>query len=545
MLLNKPCLIVATAAATLVIALEPISTAQSADNPGAQEMTRTRFLVLDSRIIDKVTGAKLTLGKVIKDKRNPLFSGDQPCEPNISNGFPNVIFDEQEKLYKCWYSPWIVCKATTAIPREQRKYVPSLAGEETSQGGESGKIPYIPNAVNSQPLPRRESGVCYATSQDGIHWDKPELGIAELNGSTNNNLVFTADTIPHMAITSPDLKPSLNRGPHGVGVFKDVREPDPAKRYKMVFRDYAVTEPEEFFVSVAFSPDGLHWDAISCPETDAHGDTHNNAFWAPELGKYVLITRLWDPGRCVGRCESADFVNWTKAENVLRGVYSMPVIRYAGIYLGLPAIYAGGGGRVHTELAWSPDTVTWTRISPGKPLIANAKEMGQYDWGCVYASRPIFGENEIRIYYMGDRQTHHSWRDSGLCLATLRPDGFAGYEPLADNTPAVINTKPVVCSGQVLRISADVRGGGSIRVMLVDADGKELAASHDLTSQPEKWKWNYEINTEYTDRKVEWTDDWDFSAMDGKEVRLRFELKNAKLYSFAFYAETKGGGSTP
>ena len=171
--------------------------------------------------------------------------------------------------------------------------------------------------------------------------------------------------------------------------------------------------------------------------------------------------------------------------------------------------------------------------------------MGQYDWGCVYASRPIFGENEIRIYYMGDRQTHHSWRDSGLCLATLRPDGFAGYEPLADNTPAVINTKPVVCSGQVLRISADVRGGGSIRVMLVDADGKELAASHDLTSQPEKWKWNYEINTEYTDRKVEWTDDWDFSAMDGKEVRLRFELKNAKLYSFAFYAETKGGGSTP
>ena len=81
--------------------------------------------------------------------------------------------------------------------------------------------------------------------------------------------------------------------------------------------------------------------------------------------------------------------------------------------------------------------------------------------------------------------------------------------------------------------------GGAIRVMLVDADGKELAASDALTSQPEKWKWNYEINTELTDSKVGWTDDWDFSAMDGKEIRLRFELKNAKLYSFTFTAETK------
>ena len=73
--------------------------------------------------------------------------------------------------------------------------------------------------------------------------------------------------------------------------------------------------------------------------------------------------------------------------------------------------------------------------------------------------------------------------------------------------------------------------------MLVDADGKELATSHDLTSQPEKWKWNYEINTEYTDRKLTWTEDWDFSAMDGKNVRLRFVLDNAKLYSFNFSAE--------
>ena len=42
--------------------------------------------------------------------------------------------------------------------------------------------------------------------------------------------------------------------------------------------------------SVAFSPDGKHWKAVACPQTGAHGDAHNNAFWAPELEKYVLIT---------------------------------------------------------------------------------------------------------------------------------------------------------------------------------------------------------------------------------------------------------------
>ena len=32
---------------------------------------------------------------------------------------------------------------------------------------------------------------CYAESQDGIHWDKPELGLCEWCGSTANNINLT------------------------------------------------------------------------------------------------------------------------------------------------------------------------------------------------------------------------------------------------------------------------------------------------------------------------------------------------------------------
>ena len=52
--------------------------------------------------------------------------------------------------------------------------------------------------------PEREMGICYATSKDGIHWEKPDLGLVEYNGSQRNNIVW--------------------RGPHGAGVIKDLSE---------------------------------------------------------------------------------------------------------------------------------------------------------------------------------------------------------------------------------------------------------------------------------------------------------------------------------
>ena len=79
---------------------------------------------------------------------------------------------------------------------------------------------------------RREMGLCYAFSTDGIHWEKPELGLIEFNGSKQNNIAM--------------------RRVNGAGVFKDAREIDPTRRYKMFF----CGEPQ---MTVAFSPDGLHW----------------------------------------------------------------------------------------------------------------------------------------------------------------------------------------------------------------------------------------------------------------------------------------------
>jgi len=227
--------------------------------------------------------------------------------------------------------------------------------------------------------------------------------------------------------------------------------------------------------------------------------------------------------RTVLRTESEDFINWTKPVEVLRGptraaqVYSMPVFWYGGVYIGLPAIYRiDTDKRVHTELAWSPDTVTWNRIEPGAQLIPLSKEAGALDWGCIYAAAvPVVMEDEIRIYYSAQKK-EHGWQPGWLCMATMRPDGWAGYEQEDVKKPGVVTTTAIPYGGKPLRITADVAKGGSVGVSVVDDNGQDVARAAPV---PE---------TVSDERLV-----WDKEIEPGK-IRLRFAFSNAKLFSFSF-----------
>jgi hypothetical protein len=245
----------------------------------------------------------------------------------------------------------------------------------------------------------------------------------------------------------------------------------------------------------------------------------------------VGFTRTWarPRGRQVARTSSKDFLNWSKAEVVLEGMenhlqtYAMPVFYYAGVYLGLPAIYNSRIDRTHTELAWSEDTITWHRIDPGNPLIANSPEKGRYDWGCVYAAAcPVFEKDEIRLYYGSSDDKHFGWRNGYFCLATLRPDGFAGYEQVSKNNSAFVVTRPVIYTGGALCLSADISGQGFVRTRLLNDNDEELASAKP-------------IRQSVTDIKVEWRNELSIQALKDKMVRLEFELSDAKLYSFSFY----------
>jgi sialidase-1 len=443
----------------------------------------SKHLLLDSRIIDRAENVRLALGQVTKHPKNPLFAEDKPWEPRFDNLYANVLYDEEEQLYKCWYSPFIIEQRTTGVPRDKR------AG-----------LNYLKVTPN-----HREMGICYATSKDGLTWIKPELGLVEFDGNTKNNLVL--------------------RGPHGAGIFKDLQESDPARRYKMFTK-----QDEKGPMCVAFSSDGLRWSKLTpCPEIASAGDTHNNAFWAPELGKYVGITRLWskENGRLVGRCESSDFLKWTKARDVMhrlptepyRQTYAMPVFRYANVYLGLLMLLDTKTDLVDCELTWSPDTIQWQRVCPGQPLIPRGPA-GSCDSGCIYAAAyPVIGKDEIRLYYGGNNGPHTTWRDGFFCLATLRPDGFAGLESIKAEAPGTILTRPIYCTGKDLHVTADM-AGGSLRVGIELADGLSLDDCRPISGN-------------VTDEVVTWKNGRNMTDHAGKPIRLRFELRSGMLYSFS------------
>ena len=194
--------------------------------------------------------------------------------------------------------------------------------------------------------------------------------------------------------------------------------------------------------------------------------------------------------------------------------YSMPVFYHAGIYLGLLVIHDQKSDRAWTELAWSPDTTEWQRIEPGKAFIGCSETELDYDFGCVYAcANPVFLEGEIRLYYGGSDWLHFGWREGCLALATLRPDGFAGFEQATPGEPANVTTTTFLYSGENIAISADIAPGGSLEFKLLSAKDNVLASG--------------ELNRTTTDERI-----FQEHNIEHGHVYFEFTLKSAKLYSF-------------
>ena len=71
-----------------------------------------------------------------------------------------------------------------------------------------------------------------------------------------------------------------------------------------------------------------------------------------------------------------------------------------------------------------------------------------------------------------------------------------------------------------MRISADANGG-AVRISLLDAEGTPVGQAKPVTA-------------DVTDRVITWQDDVKLADRVGRDIRLRFELENATIYSFRF-----------
>ncbi len=80
-------------------------------------------------------------------------------------------------------------------------------------------------------------------------------------------------------------------------------------------------------------------------------------------------------------------------------------------------------------------------------------------------------------------------------------------------------SKLLIFDGETLGITADVPDGGSVSVAVLDEAGNQLAAGEPISGT-------------VIDGQVKWREGADLASLSGEQIRLRFELRNAKLYAF-------------
>ena len=459
------------------------------------------YLVIDNSLVSERHNVHLELGRVDKSNSNPLFVeeffGDPPkrWEARYDNLYPNVVYDQNKGSFKLWYNAFIRAGQSEETPLDERPH-------NAYHGGKT------------------EDGVMYASSEDGLTWVKPDLGLIEFDGSTANNIVMTTGT----------------HGAHGTGVLEDLLDPDASRRFKALFKN-----PVSRRMEVAFSADGLQWsESVPWAEYSAVGDTHNNAI-RDATGRYVAVTRGWtgdevDNGiRTAMRTESLDFVNWTDPEVIMQGqglhdqIYSMPIFQIGPTYLGLPAIFHKGDPEaddwdtVDTELAWSHDSIDWTRIAAGEPFIPRGEGKypnGAYDCGCVYAAAPVLVGDTHYLYYGGSNGQHNNFREGNLSLATIPRNRFAGY--VAGGVDGQLTTTPLIWGVGGVTINAIVRAGGVIRAAVIDEVGSELEDFGFEDCEP--------IRQDSLESPLLWQQNT--AQLAGRSLSLKFEFREATIYDF-------------
>jgi hypothetical protein len=453
------------------------------------------FVDLDN--VESLENVRQVFHVAEKHPDNPVLRKVKPWE-NDRGTWGSVIYDDEEKLFKVWY------------------------------GGKSGRQKeYRPGSLSDCNV------LCYATSRDGVHWDRPELGLHEVMGTRRNNVVVGDD--------------HHNGLGHWESTLKDPLETDPRRRYKALgWSSYDWDGPLSGIYSMT-SPDGLHW--THTPEPIFHFHPRKGSHDLGPIGdaqslmidtlrrRYVACLRS-SPHRA--QSVSQDFVTWTppairlkaRPGEIANTVYNHVGFVYGDRYLGWLTYFDRDPKNplLTVRLLTSRDGETWQRPETGRPLI-DVGTIGEWDRFVIMltGAPPVRVGDKLYVYYRGMASRHkpYAGKDEpdhvggGLGLATLRLDGFASLDASYDG--GRVTTKPFRTHGRQLRVNAKA-DSGRLRVEVLDNSGQALPGfgrddcrmmQVDRVDEPVGWKANSSLET-----------------LHDRPIRLRFHLENVRLYAY-------------
>jgi len=462
-------------------------------------------LFVDDFLIKSMTNIEREYHKLERHSDNPLWSSEQNMEQ------PFFVMRNEKGLFRLWYRQ---------------------------------RIRFIDKEGNQRRFP-----TAYIESQDGLHWQAPNLGVIEADGNTENNYVF-------------------EKGLYGI--IYEPWETNPNRRFKGLalfepFSDENQKEPVEGYW-LYVSPDGIRWNRERehpvltsslrkyDPPLEGIGDT-STFRWDPILNKYIANTKLLikddeafqNKYRAFGIAESDDLIHWTQPRILFyrdeldpedMQIYSHETFHYESMWFGIIKTmiiiefqYERFWKHCELQLSLSRDGRNFLR-SENRTLFLPTPEntdAWDLDYPSTAPGSPIRIGNELWFYYTDHR---HWSRDSDgpfpeadsmhLGLATLRVDGFASLN--AGDSVGTVVTRPLTFEGNSLFINAEIENGGYIQAEFRTVWGQQVGSYSSEKCQ--------KITGNVYKAQIVWEDTGSIELPVNESFRLVFELKNAKLYSF-------------
>jgi hypothetical protein len=464
---------------------------------------QVQFLVDDYVIEDRW---KLTRrqGGVAKHLRNPVIAQDKPWEGHVG-AYPCVLYDEKTEKYRMWYD----CFSLTNY------YARHL-----------GPAYYIG----------------YAESDDAFNWTKPLLEGFPFGKYKRSNIVTAGRKGTRAA---------------GAQVLLNPDQSDLKRRFIMVYIHWGQ-------IDLAYSADGLHWEIVEQPLFRFHSDFPNHLVWVPERQLWFLYLRpsirpqgesrrIPEGERHTGRrlavATSPDLKTWSEPRTILYpderdqpDYDNLYVFRRHGVFFALHSQMYQESERSETEthLAVSRDGLHWERTWDRKPFIPRGPE-GSYDHGQVEpgTSPPLEVGDDLLIYYYASPkgQSEPVVTETSVAVCRLRKDRFVGQ--WADNLTGYLVTRQFLLEGSKLEINCVsnlapyTQRDWGIRVEILEPpDGKSQATRWEKRIPGFTLEECDNVRKDALAHTVSWQGKSDLSALKGRAVYLRFEMKKAGLYTF-------------
>ncbi|MEX2512439.1 MAG: hypothetical protein WD398_06005 [Cyclobacteriaceae bacterium] len=375
---------------------------------------------------------------------------------------------------------------------------------------------------------------CYAESKNGINWEKPKLGIIEVNGSKANNVLLDTEPETH------NFSPFIDKNPDVI----------PEQKYK------AFGGSSTSGLIPYASPDGIHWTRMQKEGVIKNGwlDSQNVSFWSESEEQYVCYFRSWTGGdtrgyRSVSRAVSSDFIHWSEPEEMSYGKtpFEHIYIQQTSPYFRAPHIYVAIGARFlpHRQII-TTEQLSDLKVDPSQfkglsePVFMTSRGGNLYDRTFMEAFiRPAIGRSnwsartnypalnvvqtgpdEMSVYVNQDyaQPTGHLHRYS------MRLDGFTSLQ--APYKGGTVLTKTFTFSGNELEVNFSTSAGGEIRIEIQDEAGNAIPGYSMEESLP--------LIGNQTAGTASWKGSKSVSLLTSKPVRLLLFMKEANLYSFQF-----------